>query len=317
MLALAALTAGCVPEIPAIDRTDAFAPFYEVDSTHPPNLPALAKQSGTRWFTLGFVVGSDDCQPTWDSDGGPYANPTLAASIRDFRSGGGNVRLSFGGADGTELAQACDTVDDLAAAYQKVISAYGITAVDFDIEGDALKDDEANQRRIQAIKKLQAKAELRVSFTLPTGRTGLATRGVSLLQQAATANIAVDAVNIMAMDYGGAESDMGQVAVDAATATQADLARIWPAKSPAQTWRMVAVTVMIGVNDVPSEVFGTGDAGVLVSAAQKNHYGWLSFWSMNRDLPCPTGQPANAAPACSGVSQRPYAYSVLFGHYRG
>ncbi len=38
---------------------------------------------------------------------------------------------------------------------------------------------------------------------------------------------------------------------------------------------------------------------------------------MNRDLPCPTGQPANAAPACSGVSQRPYAYSVLFGHYRG
>jgi chitinase len=309
ILVVALLASACVPDdLEQVARADAFAPFYEVDSTQPPNLPALSKQTGTRWFTLGFVIGSDDCVPTWDSNGGPYFSAALAASIKEIRRTGGDVRLSFGGADGTELALACDSVESLTAAYQKVISAYGITAVDFDLEGDTLKDDEATTRRLAAIGKLTGHP--RVSFTLPISRTGLSNRALSVLKQASAAGVAVDAVNVMAMDYGGAEPAMGQRAVDAADDTQAAIAQVWPSKSEAETWRMVAVTVMIGVNDVPSEIFTTADAALLIAAAMENHYGWLSFWSVNRDRACP-------ATPCSGVPQRAYAYSALFSRYQG
>jgi hypothetical protein len=133
---------------------------------------------------------------------------------------------------------------------------------------------------------------------------------VSLLRQAAAAGVAIDVVNAMAMDYGGPEPAMGQRAIEAAAHTRAVIADVWPAKSAAQAWRSVAVTVMIGANDDPAEVFSLTDANLLVTDARKNRYGWLSFWSLNRDRPCP-------AATCSGVAQDTYAYAGRFSRYQG
>jgi hypothetical protein len=61
------------------------------------------------------------------------------------------VKISFGGASGIELAQACSTVDRLFAEYQAVVSAYSLKYVDFDIEGAATADPASFNRRSQAI----------------------------------------------------------------------------------------------------------------------------------------------------------------------
>ena len=53
---------------------------------------------------------------------------------------GGDVIISFGGANGVELAQSCTTVTALANAYQSIIDRYLLTSVDFDIEGGAISD---------------------------------------------------------------------------------------------------------------------------------------------------------------------------------
>ena len=75
----------------------------------------------------------------------------VAAQIDALRAIGGDVRISFGGEDGSELAQTCTSVSQLEAAYQQVISAYDVNKIDFDIEGAAVDDTAANALRDQAL----------------------------------------------------------------------------------------------------------------------------------------------------------------------
>lgn len=104
----------------------------------------------------------------------------VAAQIGSLRAKGGDVRVSFGGASGSELATTCSSADALAAAYGKVVDAYKLTKVDFDVEGGALPNTAANTRRAQAIAKLQAQHPgLDVSFTLPVMPEGLTQDGVT------------------------------------------------------------------------------------------------------------------------------------------
>ena len=179
------------------------------------------------------------------------ASDAVAAQIGALRAKGGDVRVSFGGASGSELATTCSSADDLAAAYGKAVDQYKLTKVDFDIEGGALPDTAANTRRAQAIAKLQQQHPgLDVSFTLPVMPEGLTQDGVNLLADAKANGVNIAAVNIMAMDYGASYSgDMGTVRDQAATATQAQVKSVL-GLSDAAAWKAVAVTPMIGVNDV-------------------------------------------------------------------
>ena len=53
---------------------------------------------------------------------------------------GGDVIVSFGGAANHELAEVITSATALQAAYQSMIDAYGLTHIDFDIEGAAVAD---------------------------------------------------------------------------------------------------------------------------------------------------------------------------------
>ncbi len=141
--------------------------------------------------------------------------------------------------------------------------------MDFDVEGGALPNTAANTRRAQAIAALQkSHPDLDVSFTLPVMPEGLTQDGVNLLADAKANGVRVDAVNIMAMDYGPAYSDdMGTYAEQAATATQAQLKDVL-GLGEEEAWKAVAVTPMIGVNDVVTEIFTVEDATQLVEFAK-------------------------------------------------
>jgi len=66
-----------------------------------------------------------------------------------------------------------------------VISAYDVNKVDFDIEGAAVANTAANERRDQALATLEAADPgLQVSFTLPVLPSGLTTDGVAVIDGA-------------------------------------------------------------------------------------------------------------------------------------
>lgn len=293
-----------------------FAPFVDTSLTPAYDLLDTAEKTGVKEFNLAFITSGGGCDPLWGGTTG-LGDDKVAAQIGDLRAKGGDVRVSFGGAAGSELGLKCDSADALAKAYGKVVDAYELTKVDFDIEGAALPDTAANTRRSQAIAQLQKEhPDLNVSFTLPVMPEGLTQPGVDLLANAKENGVQVDAVNIMAMDYGPSYSgDMGEYAIQAATATQKQIKTALGLSDEA-AWQAVAVTPMIGVNDVATEVFKTDDAAELVKFAGEKDLGWLSMWSSTRDKACEGGGSGSAQPTCSSIEQQPLEFTKAFAAYK-
>ncbi|WP_208024663.1 chitinase [Amycolatopsis pithecellobii] len=303
---------------PATSAPGRFAPYVDTSLFPPFDLISAANSSGVKNFTLAFVLSGGGCTPKWGGVS-ELNNDGVPGQIGQLRQLGGDVRVSFGGANGIELAQACTDVPALASAYDKAISTYGLSQVDFDIEGGALGDVAASTRRAQAIAQLQKQKNLDVSFTLPVLPSGLTQDGVNLLQNAKANGVRVDSVNVMAMDYGdGAAPNpagkMGQFAIDAATATQAQIKQVL-GLSDADAWQHVAVTPMIGVNDVATEVFTVADATKLTQFAKEKNLAWLAMWSATRDKPCPGGPAGNAQATCSSIDQQPLDFTKAFGAF--
>ncbi|MFI7504628.1 cellulose binding domain-containing protein [Streptomyces sp. NPDC049687] len=289
-----------------------FAPYVDT-SLHPAfDLLGNVAATGVKDYNLAFVTDGGGCTPKW---GGvtDLGSDGVASRIGALRAEGGDVRVSFGGANGSELATTCSSADALAAAYGKVVDAYRLTKVDFDVEGGALPNTAANTRRAQAIVKLQQRHPgLDVSFTLPVMPEGLTRDGVNVLLTAKANGVKGATVNVMAMDYGPDYSgDMGTYAEQAATATQAQVKSVFGLSDRA-AWKAVAVTPMIGVNDVTSEVFRVEDAGRLVAFAKSKGLAWLSMWSATRDRQCPGGAKNSADATCSSIVQGDSAFSKAF-----
>ncbi|MFE9625460.1 cellulose binding domain-containing protein [Streptomyces sp. NPDC006527] len=289
-----------------------FAPYVDTSLYPAFDLLASAEATGVKHYNLAFVTDGGGCTPKW---GGvtDLASDGVASQIGALRAKGGDVRVSFGGAAGSELATSCSSVDALAAAYGKVVDTYGLTKADFDVEGGALPNTAANTRRAQAIARLQQQhPDLDVSFTLPVMPEGLTQDGVNLLADAKANGVKISTVNIMAMDYGPAYSgDMGTYAEQAATATQAQIKSVL-GLSESAAWKAVAVTPMIGVNDVTTEIFKVEDATQLVAFAKAKGLGWLSMWSATRDKQCPGGAKPAADATCSSIVQDANAFSKAF-----
>lgn len=292
-----------------------FAPYIDTSLYPSYDLLDTVGKTGVKEFNLAFITSGGSCTPLWGGVTG-LADDKVAGQIGALRAQGGDVRVSFGGAAGAELALHCSSAADLAAAYGKVIDTYKLTKADFDIEGGALPDTAANSRRSQAIAQLQKEHPgLDVSFTLPVMPEGLTQPGVDLIADAKKNGVRVGAVNIMAMDYGASYSgDMGDYATQAATATQAQIKGVL-GLSDAAAWEAVAVTPMIGVNDVTTEIFKVDDATQLVKFAQDKGIGRLAMWSGTRDKECAGGTKPTADATCSSILQQPLAFTKAFGAF--
>lgn len=296
-----------------------FAPYVDMLLWPTPSLSARFDPDGARYFSAGFIVAGSGCQATW---GRHYtmADGFLIDDIAALRRLGGDVIVSFGGAAGTELAMACSTFDALKAQYKAVIDTYGVTRLDFDIEGSALGNTAANDLRASVIADLQTKAReagrtLTVQFTLPVLPTGLTAGGIALLQNAKAQGVDIGVVNVMAMDYGRSYDPyaMGEHAVNAMNATLGQLRPIFSTKSDLELRAMLGVTPMIGLNDVAPEVFTLNDATTLVREATDAGAGFLGFWSATRDQQCPKRQVVS--PTCSGIVQSTGAFTGIFAPF--
>ncbi len=287
---------------------------------------------GTVTTLLSFVSAHPKvaCQPSWD---GVYtldqAGSKLAvdAQVDAYRSAGNDVAVSFGGQRGKELSVACTNEDALVKAYSRVISKYGLDALDFDVEGIGLADQAAAQRRAAAAARLQAArpkgSPLKVWLTLPVSMEGLTPDGEASVTTMLDAGVDLTGVNIMVMNFeplapGQTMLDAAKAAAEATHQTLGLLYR--KAGKPLDDtalWNRIGLTPMIGANDVKGQVFTLADAQGLNSYAVQRGVGRMSMWSLNRDAACTAGHRSeagsNASSGCSGVAQQPGMFAKVLG----
>jgi hypothetical protein len=254
------------------------APYLQIASSDAGDMAADMKASGNKFYTLAFLIPKGSCTAQWEDGNDPVG--AFTSQINSLKSAGGNVMISFGGASGGEPAEKCTSVSSLTAEYAKVVSTYGVTRLDFDIEGNDLNNTSANSRRDQALAALQkSNPAVQVDYTLPVDPTGLEGNALSLLNDAKSKGVKVSTVNIMTMDFGDGQNALKD-AESAAKATHGQLAKIYTGSSSTQVWNMLGLTPIAGQND-DNENFTQGNAATLESFAKTNGVGELAFWEVD------------------------------------
>src|SRR4051794_15824946 len=317
------LSAAGTQAAPASFPAHVYAPYFETWTAD--SLAATAQQSGANHFTLAFLEtpSKTSCMLAWNGNrNDPVSNGRYLTDgdITSLRAMGGDVIPSFGGwsADqgGTEIADSCKDVKTIAAAYEDVITRYGVTRLDMDVEGRSLNRSDGIDRRNKALKLVQdwAAAKERpfqVSYTLPTSVSGLEATGVAILQNAIANNTRVDVVNIMAFDYyDRVTRDMGTAAVNAANGTAAQLLSLGLSTT-------IGITLMPGLDDYPKKTENTtvGHAQQVVSYAKANGLSTLSIWAIQRDYgACPGVTGSNS---CSGIAQNTWDFTQVLQPFTG
>jgi chitinase len=265
-------------------------------------------------YNLAFVIADgSDCTPAWNGTTA-IDDSSVKSRVSALTESGASVRVSFGGADGKELAEACDSASALAEAYGAALDAAGSTEADFDVEGDALADSDSVSLRSKAIALLQEdRPDLSVSFTLPVMPDGLDDDGVALLESANDHSVQVSTVNIMTMNYASSYGgDMGDYAEEAASATHEQLMDVF-GTSDSTAWGALALTSMLGVNDVDNETFTLEDAAQVREFADDKGVAWVSMWAAFRDRACDEDSSSDdPLTNCSGIEQEDGAFGEAF-----
>jgi chitinase len=272
------------------------APYLQISDSDAGDMADDMSTTGLSRYTLAFLIPQSGCTPEWE-DGGDSVG-AFSSQISALQSNGGDVIISFGGAAGGELAQTCTDVSSLTAAYANVVNTYGVTRLDFDIEGSTLDDTASNTRRDQALAALQAQnPSVQVDFTLPVAPDGLPSDAMALLQDAQSNGVNVSTVNIMTMDFGDGENALND-AESAAQATAGQLANLYGIGN-SQAYGMMGLTPIAGQND-DNEYFSQSDASTLENFAASNGVQELAFWEVD-----------------SYDKQTGYAYSNIFNQITG
>ena len=284
-----------------------FAPYDDISIAEGETVVADAKTAGLKAITLAFLVDGG-CVANWGGLGGSVTSATLwngtpiSTVVSSLSNEGVQVIISWGGNAGS-VQSSCTNAASLQAMYQSVFDAYpSIIGQDFDIENSV--DVAVVAQAIAGLKA--ANPGKLISLTLPVLPTGLVTAGLSIVNACHALGFHPDTVNVMAMDYGSANDNGGQMGLSAQQAAQATFN---------QTGDPIGVTPDLGVNDVSTEIFQLSDAQSLVGFAKANSYiNRLGFWSLGRDNGTCAGQ-GSTSPTCSGLSQSLFQFASIFDAY--
>jgi chitinase len=253
------------------------APYLQISDSDAGDMASDMSSSGVKFYTLAFLTPQSGCTAEWEDGGDPVG--AFKTQISSLQSAGGNVAVSFGGAEGGELAQTCTSTTSLTAAYANVVNTYGVNRLDFDIEGGVLGDTGSNSRRDSALAALQSQnPAVQVDYTLAVAPNGLPSQELGVLQDARSKGVKVSVVNIMTMDFGDGENALND-AESAARATSSQLASLYGI-STAAAYGMIGLTPIAGQND-DNENFTQANASTLESFAAANGVAELAFWEVD------------------------------------
>ena len=298
------------------------APYLMPLDNSPQDLGEVMAQSGAKNFIFAFVLSGGGCAPAWDGTAPVASDTRVASMIGAVRQAGGDVGVSFGGFNGTELGLACGDAASLAGAYQAVIDRYGLDYLDFDIEGGAFGDVSSETRRFQAIRTLEQTAasrgrQLTVALTIPVSTVGLTFNGTDEIKAAIGTGVRIDVFNIMDFDYGGSGADQVNADVTVAEDFHQQLKTLFPGLTDAQAYAESGLTLMNGHTDQPSELFTQATFQSLEGYAGQHGLALLSFWALNRDRQCNPDTGAWVVGNCSSIAQQPYDFTKIILRFAG
>jgi chitinase len=295
LLGLAATAAGAAPLT---------GPYKDVSLGIDPAAPRIAEPA---WLPpprrgevliWAFATGACGRERWGDFDSEAFARLNVAA----HEAAGRDYIVSTGGAVG---AFTCD--DD--TAMQRFVERYTgprLRGIDFDIEGAQTAAQIESLVR-QAKRTHERWPALRVSFTIAThaasdgSRRSLNATGEAVLAALQAAGMDAAVINLMVMNYGPPDRrhcvprregcDMARSALQALRNVHGKYGI---------PYRRLAVTVMLGENDVPANVFGLADAAKVANEARRLGLAGLHWWSLDRDRACAEAEP-RVSPRCHSL----------------
>ncbi|MEU1284206.1 hypothetical protein [Kitasatospora sp. NPDC005856] len=275
----------------------------------------VMKATGIRQFTLAFLLaGHGGCEPAWDGERA-LTGSDEEAKIKSIRAAGGDVVASFGGWDGAKLGEKCADAAQLAAAYQKVIDAYQLKAIDIDIESTELTGAGSRRRVVDALKTVKAKNPgLRVYVTFSTEESGPDADGTDLVTTAAKTGLEVDGWVAMPFDFDRHTGTMVDATKAALTGLQQTLVKAYGYDQDT-AWRHAGLSSVNGHSDSPDEVVSPADFQAMRDFAAGHHLARFTFWAVNRDRACTGAFTKDAASKCSGIQQSPYEFTRIVAGY--
>ena len=289
------------------------APYYSTLDSSGPDLGSVMSATGQKAFDMAFILANGgSCSPSWDGTDPVSSDTQVGSVINEVRSDGGDVIVSAGGYNGTKLGQMCSSAAATAAAYQQVITTYGLHAFDFDLEEPEIENSTAIAYELGAAQILQSEDPgLFISITMPSTTTGANYFGQLLLNEAKSLGFTPNDYTIMPFD-GGFSGASSQVTALQDFHSQLVSTFGW---SSAQAYAQEGFSGMNGRTD-SAEYFYQSDFQTVLNFAESNGLGRYTFWSVNRDRECnPPSNNGSLSSECSSVTQNPWdftAYTVAF-----
>src|ERR1700733_7988027 len=291
------------------------APYYSTLDSDAPDLGQVMAATGQKAFDMAFILADgSSCTPAWDGTDPVSSDTQVASVISEVRSDGGDVIVSAGGYNGTKLGQVCGSASATAAAYQQVITTYGLHAFDFDLEEPEIESSSAIANELGAAQILQQEDPgLFESITIPSIATGANWFGEQLLDEAQSLGYTPDDYTIMPFD-GGFNGGSSQVTALQGFNSQLMSTFGW---TSAQAYAHEGFSGMDGRTDT-GEYFYQSDFQTVLSFAESVGMTRYTFWSVNRDRQCdPPDNNGQLSSECSSVPQNSWdftAYTVSFAN---
>lgn len=321
--------------------SNCFAPYVDItdwitDKDYSVNgvlsLGKISEESGAKYFNIGFVNYTEGTNETivkngiemldWSFGGYPglsehnndgWQYEGIKKVIKSVREKGGDVALSFGGGYEMNFFQKTQDVYIIKNTYLDVINGFGLTRIDLDIEGGALKAS-INKANAKALAQVQKLTGVTITLTLPVVPTGLTASARSVLNTYLENGIDIKVVNIMTMCYGEdflfSGESYGESTVRAAVNTQKQIKNCYQSVlgvtlTDAQAYEKTATTLSIGKESSKYPIFTSEWAQIMFDYAVEKEFGMISYWSMNRD---------STAQYNSGIN-KPYSFAEIYSDY--
>ncbi|QKW24659.1 chitinase [Kitasatospora sp. NA04385] len=290
----------------------ASAPYLMPEDNSPPDAAAVMDATGQKAFQLAFILAQgNSCSPSWGGTSSIDTDTTMPAVIQTIRNKGGDVSVSVGGYGGTKLGQTCGTPEATAAAYQKVVTKYGLKAIDFDLEEPEYENTAAIHNEIGAARILQQNNPgIYVSITTAGTNAGTGWFGTQMLLEAKSQGFTPNNYSIMPFDGGF----NGAAAQTDALVKFNQLLQSTFGWNEATAYAHEGVSLMNGRTDA-AEYFKQADFQTVLDFATAHKLARYTYWSVNRDRQCPGTVDPGLSGACSSVAQNDWdftKYTVKF-----
>lgn len=290
-------------------------PYMALGWASPQDPVAVMTATGIKEFTLAFIVSGGGCTSKWDGTR-PLLGGSDALTISRIRAAGGDIVPSFGGAAGTTVEEACSTASQLAGAYQSVINAYALKAIDIDTESASFYNSSAFRHKIvDALKIVQTgNPNLNIYVTFG-GQSYSLSAGADMVQYAAAIGLDITAWTSMPFDFGSRSRTNLNMVTETINSTETLKTTVASAYhyDDSAAYRHVGISSMNGNTDERNEVVSLSDWQAIINYAKTHQLGRLSFWNVNRDRPCTTN--LNSNDVCSGVPQNPLDYTRMLTQF--